>query len=340
MPYFRFGVFDRDAEILKLIQVHSPIRTKELCTMLQDIFGYDPSVVQGGYLAEFSEYCHQGVYSINQRTMTAENREKLLNILDDDFYYIDEIRNIYAAVFRNTDPDEIRAALLREMGFIVEAEYALRNHASIDDYFCSLLVEGMVDLNQIRLRFRSIGAFYQVFQRLRKNLDMIEFEPGRYLSIEKLNGFGITKTKLYEYCDRVWNSVTDGEYFSIASLRKKGFESGLDDLVFSDLFYAGVLQSDERFSSAGMWGTTIFRRGTERLTVRTFIEDLVAEEGYYDITELMCLINDRYGCHLIKKTDVLEKIRDSDLYYDETTGRLYQNEELYDQDLDEAEGKR
>ena len=339
MPYIRFGKFDRDEALLKLIKDYTPIRKAELCTLIQDVYGYDPGVSQGTYLTPLADYLHQGVYSYEHRTMTFENREKLRNILDDDFYYLDEIRDIYCAVFKGAHPEEVTAELVREMGFHVESGYALRNDPSTEAYFCRLLTGGIMDVRQMKIRFRSIGAFYRVFQTMRMKLDLVEFEPGRYLNIDRLEIFGITRTKLREYCDRVWNAVGEGECFSIVSLRKKGFESGLDDLVFSDTFYASVLRSDERFSSAGMWGTMVFRRGTERLTIRGFLEELVAEQGTYDIPELVELMNDGYGCNVSQGRELLVKVTDSDLYYDEESDRLYQNVEMYIQEFDETEGK-
>ena len=220
------------------------------------------------------------------------------------------------------------------------AGYAWKNYPTLETYFRSILAGGIPDLQHVRYLFRFVGAFYQVFQDLRKNLDLVEFEQNHYVSIDSLKAFGITKNTLRGYCDRVWNNVTDGEYFSIVSLRKRGFESGLDDLVFSDKFYTAVLLSDARFSSAGMWGMTIFRKGEERLTSRMFLEYLTEEDGCYDMSDLTELLNENYGCQVQLGTDILSKITESDLYYDDSSDRLYRNVELYYQEFDEKEGER
>ena len=340
MPYIRFGEFDRNAALRKLIEDNSPIRTADLCSLLEEIYGYDPTVVQSNYLPAFSGLCNQGVYTVSRKTMTAENRKKLQSALDNDFYSVDQIKEIYAAVSPGADGGEINASLLREMGFSMTAGYAWKNYPTLETYFRSILAGGIPDLQHVRYRFRFVGAFYQVFQDLRKNLDLVEFEENRFVSTDSLKAFGITKNTLRGYCDRVWNNVTDGEYFSIVSLRKRGFESGLDDLVFSDKFYTAVLLSDERFSSAGMWGMTIFRKGEERLTSRMFLEYLTEEDGCYDMSDLTELLNENYGCQVQLGTDILSKITESDLYYDDSSDRLYRNVELYYQEFDEKEGER
>ena len=65
----------------------------------------------------------------------------------------------------------------------------------------------------------------------------------------------------------------------------------------------------------------------------------MAEQGTYDIPELVELMNDGYGCNVSQGRELLVKVTDSDLYYDEESDRLYQNVEMYIQEFDETEGK-
>ena len=338
-PYIRFGEFDRDTAILELIIDNAPINIKDLCAIVQDTYGYDPGTTQGTYLQPFSEYYHQGMYTIDQKAMTAESREKLLNALTDDFYYIEEIRKAYMKVCPQADPEEINAYNLKQMGFLVLSRYAVRNYPSLEAYFRSLLMDKeIVNMNPIKYRFKDNRMFYQVLLEARKNLDLIEFEPDQYIGIRKLEKSGVTKENLLDFCDEVFNAVNEGEYFSICSLRKRGFESELFDLGFSDMFYAGILQSDDRFFYSGMLGTTMFRLGKERLSIRSLVERLVREEGSIDFIDLLSILNDDYGCSVQHRSDILLKIEDTDLYYDKTLDRLYMNVELFYREFDEAEG--
>ena len=338
-PYIRFGEFDRDTALLELIIDNAPINQKDLCAIIQDTYGYDPAVSQSTYLVPFAEYYHQGVYTIDQKTMTAENREKLLNALADDFYYIDEIRKAYMKACPLADPEEINAYNLKLMGFQVLSRYVIRNYPSLEAYFRSLLMDKeILNMNPIKYRFRGIAMFYQTFQEIRKNLDLIEFEPDQYIGIRKLEQSGVTKEDLLDFCDEVFNAVNEGEYFSICSLRKNGLKSELFDLGFSDIFYAGILQADDRLSYSEMLGTTMFRLGKERLSIRSLVEGLVREEGSIDFIDLLNLLNDDYGCSIQHRSDILLKIEDTDLYYDKTLDRLYLNVELLYREFDEAEG--
>ena len=85
---------------------------------------------------------------------------------------------------------------------------------------------------------------------------------------------------------------------------------------------------------------TIFRKGEERLTSRMFLEYLTEEDGCYDMSDLTELLNENYGCQVQLGTDILSKITESDLYYDDSSDRLYRNVELYYQEFDEKEGER
>ena len=104
------------------------------------------------------------------------------------------------------------------------------------------------------------------------------------------------------------------------------------------MFYAGLLQSDDRFFYSGMLGTTMFRLGKERLSIRSLVEGLVREEGSIDFIDLLSILNDDYGCSVQHRSDILLKIEDTDLYYDKTLDRLYMNVELFYREFDEAEG--
>ena len=88
-------------------------------------------------------------------------------------------------------------------------------------------------------------------------------------------------------------------------MRQKGFESRLDDLLFSDTFYNGILKLDKRFSAGSIFGTVIFRRGKVTVTPRTRIEHFVREEGCIYLPDLISILNDEYGCTVKDSEDIL-----------------------------------
>lgn len=188
--------------------------------------------------------------------MTSDNMIALKNALTDDFYYISEIREIYNKIVPNADPEEINTYNLKTMGLVVYPRYVLQNYSTLDSYFYDLLNrEDVVDIMSYRNRFGYVQAFSIKLMELKRNLEIVEFLPNQIINIRKLERSGATREKIQDFCDAVYDAVPDGEYFSIKSLKKGGFESELFDLGFEDWFYANLLHSDNRFTIGNMFGS-------------------------------------------------------------------------------------
>ncbi|MCR5137754.1 MAG: hypothetical protein K6C12_11830 [Oscillospiraceae bacterium] len=340
MPNIRFGSFNMDSAMWELIVENAPIRVTELAEIVSDMYGFEPGITTGTYLKPFSAYLHQGVYTVDQKPMATEHRMQLQAALTEDFYYLDEIRRIYAGLYPEADLNEINTYNLKQMGFTVLSRYAFQHYPSLDAYYRDILTRSdFLDITPYKKRYTG-AVFYQTFQSLRENLDLIEFEPNQFIHIRQLQKSGITKENLQEFCDDVWNCAENGTFFSIRSLRKAGFDSELFDLGFEDLFYAAVLQSDERFSSGQVYGTTVFLKDRKNVTIRGLIESLVKEQKSMDMLDLLTVLQEEFGCHPENRSDILGKITESDLYYDGTLDRLYTSSEAFYRELDEAEGSR
>ena len=339
MPMIKFGTFDRDATIFNILREVSPINVHDLCDLLHAEFGYDPAVVQGTYLKPFLAYYHKGIYSIEQKVMLEERRNALKAMLTDEFYYIDEIRQIYKALYPNADTDEINPYNLKQMGFLVLTRYAIQNHATLEAFCEDILTrEDLTDITAYRKRLAYVQMFSQKLMELKRNLEVVEFERNQLIHIRKLSASGITKEIIREYCDAVYDFVGDNTYFSIQSLRKDGFQSDIYQFGFSDFFYANLLVSDNRFSFSSMFGNYVFYKGTESVTIKTFEMDIIQRVESIDALDMMTLLNNYYGCSVKDKWDIIYKIANTEIYYDKILDRIYANIDLYFQELDDMEG--
>lgn len=339
MPQIRFGTFDRDGAILDMIIDHAPIGAVELCELISQEYGYDPGVILGTYLQPFAVYYHQGLYSVDQKVMPAENKRMLQAALTEDFYYIGEIRKTYAQLVPNADLEEVNPYNLKSMGFVVLSRYVVQHYPSLEAYFEDLLTrDDIVDLKPYRKRFAYVQMFSQKLMELKRNLDVIEFEPDRILNFRKLARAGITKEMIQDFCDAVYDAVQEGTYFSSRSLRQDGFVSELYDLGFSDWFYANLLISDSRFSFGNMFGSLILYKGRENITIQSFLLSRVQEHICVDVLDLMTELKERYGCEISEKSDITYRLKNTQVYYDKILDRLYVNEEAYYRDLDETGG--
>jgi hypothetical protein len=336
-PHIRFGSFDRDAAILDIMIEMSPVSVQDLCQQIFEEYGYDPMVTWSNYLQPFVVYYHEGIYSVDQKAMRADRMAALHSMLPDDFYYMDEVRKIYAKLFPDADLEEINPYNLKSMGFIVLSRYVVQHYPSLEAYCEHLLTrEDIVDLKPLRQRLTYVQMFSIKLMELKRNLDIIEFEPGQILNFRKLSRAGITKEDIRQFCDAVYEFIPEGRYFTAQSLKADGFESDLYDLGFSDWFYANLILADERFSYTNVFGNIVLYKGKLDITIQSFLIDRICDHGWIDTFDLMTELENRFGCVASDKSDITHRLKNTQIFRDQDLDRLYANVDLYYRDLDEG----
>lgn len=340
MPVICFGHFDRNAAIYELLKNNAPISQNDLCEMIHKEYGYDIAVIQGSYLKSFTQYYHNGMYVMDQKVMSDLEYDRLRSLLTEDFYYIDEIQKIYLDAVPDGDVDMINPYNLKKLGFIVLTKYAIQNYPSLEAYCEHILTcRDIIDISQYRKRFVYVPMFSQKLMELKRNLEIIEFEPNQIINISKLNISGVAKDDIHKFCSDVYNFVDNDEYFSIQKIKKSGFDSKLFDLGFSDWFYSNLLVSDERFSFGTMFGNLIFYTGNKKITIKSFEESIVRRERIIDTFDLINELTDVYGCIIKEKWDVIYKLQDTEVYYDKYLDRLYKDENTYNLEIEQIGGE-
>ena len=336
-PMIKFGDFDRNEAIKNILIDNAPIRVENLLEIISDEFGYNPAVIQANYLSPFSAYLHNGTYSLPKKIMSAENMQLLKTALTEDFYYFDDIRKIYASILPAADIEEINPYNLKMMGFLVYSSYVIQNYESCEAYFNHILTEDdIVDITKYKKQFVYINAYSSIFVGLKRDMQIIEFEPNQIINFRKLEQSGITKDMIFDYCDDVYDFVDDGEYFSSQTLKQDGFESDLYELGFSDWFYANLLFSDSRFSFGNMFNNIILYKGKQNITIKSFIIALIKKHGVVDTLDLINEISERFGCKIKEKSNILYRIKDTEIYYDSILDKLYANKDLYYKEIEEG----
>lgn len=335
MPNIRFGTTDRDGDMYSIMAENAPISSSELCKLIHKEYGYDLQMIPN-YLLHLQDYYHNGMFRIDHKQMDDERRIALGEELEGDFYFLDEIREIYAEKFPDADLDDINSFNLKKMGFVVNSNYVIQHHSSAEDYFADLLNrDDIFDILPFRERYSKLTLYYTIFTQMRKNLDIIEIEPGRFMNFRRLARAGITKEMLTGFCAEVYDFAKDKSFFTIQSLKKDGFDSELFECGFEDYFYASLLISDDRLSYQKLFSTIVFYKGKINLMLKDFISDIIKRERKIDYYELDTLLREYYGCANVDKYDIVAKTRDADVFYDSELQKFYSNQEEYYREIDE-----
>lgn len=338
MPIIRFGNPDRDGDMYSIMAENAPISMNELCDIIHKEYGYDLKMIPN-YLLHLMDYCHDGMFRIDHKQMSEERKAALSAALTEEFYFFDEIREIYARLFPNADLDEVNSYNLKKMGYLVNTKYIIQHFNSAESYFADLLSrEDAFDISPIKKRYAKLVIYYQVFIYMRRNLDIIENEPNRFINFRKLAQLGITKEMLKCFCEEVFDFAGDKSFFTIQSLKKDGFDSELFEYGFEDYFYASLLISNEKFSWQKMFSTIVFYKGKIDLTIKNFVSDIIRRERIIDIYEIDALLKERYGCDNIDRYDIVLRTKDAGFFYDSEFQKFYAEQEAYYREIDESGG--
>ncbi|MBR1812592.1 MAG: hypothetical protein IJ773_02090 [Lachnospiraceae bacterium] len=326
MPHIRFGTFDRDAAIYKILLEHSPIGWRDLCNLVHAEYGYDQDIIQANFLKSFEKYRQRGLYIVDQKVMNGARMKALLAHLDDDMYAIKEIKEKYLSLFPDADPDEVNSYSLCTMGFQVLTQHVLRNFPSIEAYFENRLTrDDIVDLGIYRKRFSDVQAFYAKQKELKKSRRVVELEPHRFIQFHKLEEAGISQDKVQAFCDSVYAFVDDGTYFNVQSLRQDGFTSDLFAYNFSSWFFDSLLAADERFSSGKVYNSLILCKGGVHVNSKSFLQYLVRRYGSIGVSDLLSNLEDRFGCLVLRHIEPVYKACGEGIVYDSVQQILYAN---------------
>ena len=310
MPMISFGEFDRDEAILELLLEHSPITQADLADLIRQEYGYERQTVIGTYLPAFNKYYHDGIYEFEQKVMPADRMKNLKDHLTEDFYYTEEVREIYHQLYPEADLEEINRYNLMEMGFSIYTSYVIQNYPTADKYFESLFTGNeTTDITAYRKRYTYCQLFSQKFMDLKRNLTIVEYEHNKIILFKKLEEFGLTEDIVADYCQQIYDMVPDESFFTIQSIQNDGFPCDPFDLGFSEALYASLLMSDDRFASGNAFGNTFFFKGDKRIMFGMFLTTLIEENGSIDVLDLIQLLKSRYGFAKVDKNDVIYKTR-------------------------------
>lgn len=336
-PMICFGEFDRKKAIYEIIEALSPITIEELSEYVHSEYGYDKGTALNTYFQPFASYYHQGVYSVDFKKIPNWRAEILKTNLSEDFYYISEIKQIYTALFAGADEEEINHRSLKCLGYTVLEKYVLRDYSTAEEFFTSVLLrEDVFSLDVLNKRYGNIQMYRQTVYSLRNSFDIVQFDDKQYLNFRRLAKLGITKADLQLYIDAVYDYVEENTYFTVPYL-KDAFETGLDDLGFGVLFYAGLLAASGKFEHTYCYGMPIFYKGqlSESISTRGFLLEVLSRYDSVDLDDFIADYYDQYGVRIPARHEVTGVLSGTDFYYDNIMGKIYRNKSYYYAEFDE-----
>lgn len=333
MPNIEFGTANRDNQVLELLIALAPITNFDFASEYEKEYGVSANTVLANYMTNFDLYFYNGLYKIDFPALPNIIADKLKIKLNDDFYLLSEIRDIYEKEFPQSDKTLLNPFSLKSIGFKLYSSYAVADkYSSATEYFNTLLTrEDVTNVEHIPSKVKEIIAYTAQLYKLKADYEIIEFSPNKYINFRKLNELGITKEELKQYCEEVINFIGEGKYFTLFSLRDEGFSHELDDLGFEDWFYTSLLvENKENFSCQRIGGNKVMIAGNFEIRFVEFLESIVFRQQTLsiEVKDLEDILRQQYNIN-INTWKLIQTVKDSSMYYDPISEKIFADYETY-----------
>lgn len=335
MPNILIGTASREEQALELLIQHAPISAYDLADRYEEEYGVKAPTAMANYFGQLDVYYHNGIYSIDFPALSTEHEQRMTEILTEDFYPIAQVVRCFRREFPDLPTNLINSYSLKTLGFLVYSGYVVRNtYSSAREYFIKLLTENdVIDLRDFNPDLMYRSSFTVLMYNLRAEREIVEFAPKQYINIRRLRAAGCDMDQIDAFCDSVAKYTEQGDFFTVQSLRRKGFEHELFDLGFEDYFYSALLAEDKRnFACRNMGVAKLFLRGSGESTMEAFLRWLLEQKSSFEIHDLVEFLYDEYGI----KTDVTDlriNAQNAGLYYDSIMKTVYIDYDTYFEEI-------
>lgn len=335
MPFLSIGQTDREQQTIEFLYRVAPIELHDFGKAFEEEFGVKSETVLANFTTFINKYYDNGIFSIDYIIMSEAEYKIFGNKLSEDFYFIEDIEKIYKETFPNGDMGKVNPYNLKTMGFLVYVDYVVRNtYASGEEYFRTLLLKNdILDISKFDKRIVYNQVFQFVIENLRVGFSLLEFERNKYITFTRFSKGApeITREDLEQYVLTAAGFCNE-EFFSIKSIRKKGFASKLDSLGLDDWFYGALLRANKNIRYSKMGGGFLFGHINRQFKRSDFFLFLLKKLKKIHIIRFVEYIEDEYGLKF-DRYDVTAVISKSNMYYDPIMEKIYLNKEEYYEDI-------
>lgn len=330
MPNLCFGTPNREQQVLDILEQFEKLSCDELVKEYRKAYGILEGTFMANYAKYVKRYLHDGIYSMEVHKMTGDEYSVLKATLTRPYYIMEEVRNIFKQVCPGAK-GILNRYNLDMLGFDANDNtiYRKEYQSFINAVMTSNQECGIIRLNQWEGQLKSY-----FLAKLQPTFEVVEFIPGQYIMLSKLETAGITRDSLFAVSQQVKEQM-DETYFTIKSFRMSGGKTSIDCLGFEDYFLASLLRFGGVFQSMRHGNTWLFYQGKSTISFAGFIEDFMESEIAIGTEDILQVLNERYGIYYKNIHAIIEVVKseDNDLYYNRIMSRIYRDYDVYFQEV-------
>lgn len=333
MPNIKFGKASRKDQVYELLEQESPIEVNTLAEKYEELYGVRTSVFLASYVDDINLYLENGVYSLSYPQMNEEEYSFISDSLKEDVYELQYIKSLFHQKYPKENLNKINSYTLKKLGFFIYSPIVYRSKKESFDAFFRLWLDrrDIVDFTNYLWLIKNPVA-YNRLNTLKKEYEWFEYEPYKYISLRRLQQVVTGKQDFVSYAESAI-SFTNGEPFTVKSLKYGGFHHKLNDLGFNTYFYESVLKNADSLQFCRVGEHYVFVKYPHNISLITLISGIIEEKKCVGIHTLLSFLEEKYGI-VIDKRKVCEKVTNSGYFYSQTMEKVYINYETFIGDLE------
>lgn len=163
--------------------------------------------------------------------------------------------------------------------------------------------------------------------------EKIEFAPGQFITMERLNEEGITEEDLQFFCSELYAFAKTTPCFSVATIKAEEIYTLIDELGFDEMFYVSIIKLYGKLVHKKYKKVVFFGLDIDKINLAEMIRCLTQKDSSLEVERLVSGLQRYYGL-VVTRQDVLSAVKsDTVLYYDEIMDYVYKDYETYFEDI-------
>lgn len=321
MPNFSLGGIDKHDFTLNKINELAPISVNDFLDFMEKNYGHKSNTFLSYLMIEFGEYINGNFIDSDVIEIKDELILELKKLLTEPIYSLDLVKDILKSNgYLNVD-EIITKNSMYKIGYKIRSSYILRkDYDSVEEYFTELSQTKDFIPNENIL----MSSTYSVsIKRVEKNYDIVLISDREFITYKKLAELGINKEMMNKFCNDVFTSFENINYFTIYNIKNMIDTTWIDDNGFDDIFYECLVETIDNIKFLRINNQKIYSFIDDNVEVEDIINEFMVEESIY-VDELIDDIKEKYGIDVSS-----DKLIYSDKFYSRELNKLYLNKECY-----------
>lgn len=332
MPEFSVGKIFKDKFLKGLFYEQAPIYLDDFTEFVEENYGLKQTSLRSLLQTEYIQYLVGLQIRVDYLPLTKEDIEQLRLMLTQDIYLVDELATMGKVIDENFHDKFLNNNALFQVEYHIKGQFVLkREFQSIDRFFTRLILKDAYFVNH-RTNINRTLSFTRTLYELEKSLDIVKVEKDIYITAQKLDSAGISKQVLLDYRNQAMLFAPEDEYFTIHTLRRRGFIHELDDFGFDQIFLERIIWTDSRVRTIHLAVGCIFLKTDLDISFIDFIQSIVEKYESINLYLLQDKVQEEYNLQ-IDLGKVISLSKETNMYYSEELNKLFIDRETFYEEI-------